>query len=83
MWNDAKQSRANVAEQETDVPLPPRSTVHPSNKMKMVRLFYNSLLALFLLLTAGLMVWGLSVAGFIEVNFSRMHEAVSLFLQSR
>ncbi|HZG55449.1 hypothetical protein [Paenibacillus sp.] len=40
-------------------PLPPRSRVHPSNKMKMVRLFYNVLIAAFFLLTAGLVFWGI------------------------
>ena len=44
--------------EKTDVPLPPRSKVHPSNKMKMIRIFYNALLILFLLLTVGLVVWG-------------------------
>jgi len=39
-------------------PLPPRRKAHPSNKMKMIRLFYNVLLATFVLLTAGLLVWG-------------------------
>jgi hypothetical protein len=38
--------------------LPPRRKVHPSNKMQMVRLFYNSLIVLFLSLMAGLIVWG-------------------------
>jgi len=40
------------------VPLPPRRKAHPSNKMKMVRMFYNALIATFLLLTAGLIAWG-------------------------
>jgi len=46
------------AEPERMQPLPPRRKVHPSNKMKMVRIFYNTLLAAFLLLTAGLVLWG-------------------------
>ena len=41
-----------------EVPLPPRRKVHPSNKMKMIRLFYNVLLAAFFLLAAGLVIWG-------------------------
>jgi len=49
-------------QEKTDVPLPPRSKVHPSNKMKMIRLFYNALVILFLLLTAGLVMWGIHSA---------------------
>jgi len=41
------------------VPLPPRRKVHPSNKMKMVRIFYNLLIVAFLLLTAGLIIYGI------------------------
>ncbi len=41
-----------------DGPLPPRSKLHPSNKLKMTRLFYHVLVVCFLLLTAGLVVWG-------------------------
>ncbi|WP_274364479.1 hypothetical protein [Paenibacillus thermotolerans] len=46
------------AEDMKEEPLPPRRKVHPSNKMKMVRIFYNTLIILFLALTAGLIVWG-------------------------
>ena len=45
-------------EKKEDGPLPPRSKLHPSNKLKMVRVFYNVLIAAFLLLTAGLIFWG-------------------------
>lgn len=58
MEKAAKDMMNEVKEQQTDVPLPPRRKVHPSNKMKMIRLFYNILVTLFLLLTAGLIVWG-------------------------
>lgn len=57
MLNEAKQTES-LEQELTDAPLPPRRKVHPSNKMKMVRLFYNTLVFLFLLLTAGLIIWG-------------------------
>lgn len=44
--------------QKKDEPLPPRSKIHPSNKLQMVRLFYNILIFAFLLLMAGLVYWG-------------------------
>lgn len=47
---------------EADVPedhyLPPRKAVHPTEKEKWIRIFYRSLLWIFVLLVAGLLVWG-------------------------
>jgi len=45
-------------EKKEDEPLPPRSRVHPSNKMKLIRIFYRVLVGAFLLLTGGLIAWG-------------------------
>jgi hypothetical protein len=38
--------------------LPPRKAVHPTEKETWLRIFYRSLLWLFVLLVAGLFVWG-------------------------
>ncbi|MGG1598702.1 hypothetical protein [Paenibacillus naphthalenovorans] len=38
--------------------LPPRQTVHPTEKEKWVFIFYRSLLWIFVLLVAGLLIWG-------------------------
>lgn len=54
--NSMKEQIQNRKEDEPS--LPPRRKVHPSNKLKMVRLFYNTLIFAFLLLMAGLIVWG-------------------------
>ncbi|WP_199614986.1 hypothetical protein [Paenibacillus alkalitolerans] len=45
-------------EGQKEEPLPPRRKVHPSNKMQVIRFFYNSLIFLFLILMAGLIIWG-------------------------
>lgn len=39
--------------------LPPRKTVHPSEKGKFTRIFYRTLLWLFISLVVGLTIWGL------------------------
>jgi hypothetical protein len=38
--------------------LPPRKTVHPTEKERWLRYFYRSLLWIFIGLVAGLIVWG-------------------------
>ncbi|MGF7030437.1 hypothetical protein J2T17_001342 [Paenibacillus mucilaginosus] len=38
--------------------LPPRKTVHPTEKEKWLPLFYRSLLWIFVLLVVGLLFWG-------------------------
>jgi hypothetical protein len=53
----AEKSRA-AAERDETMPLPPRSTLHPSEKEKLTRLFYRFLFLLFSALTIGLMIWG-------------------------
>ncbi len=46
-----------------DFRLPPRRAVHPSDKEKMIRIFYRTLLFLFISLTVGLLIWGLQTNG--------------------
>lgn len=41
-----------------ELSLPPRKSVHRTEKEKWLRIFYRSLLWLFILLVAGLLVWG-------------------------
>lgn len=43
---------------DPDDVIPPRKTLHPSNKGKLTRLFVNTLILLFILLVAGLLLWG-------------------------
>ncbi len=38
--------------------LPPRRKVYPSNKMKLEKLFFHTLISLFILVLAGLIYWG-------------------------
>ncbi|WP_248925388.1 hypothetical protein [Paenibacillus hamazuiensis] len=40
--------------------LPPRKAVHPTEKEKWVKIFYRSLLGLFVALVAGLLTWGVT-----------------------
>jgi hypothetical protein len=44
---------------EENLDFPPRSTLHPSNRMRLIHLFYRTLVFLFVLLAAGLIVWGM------------------------
>lgn len=44
---------------EEEMFLPPRRALHPSNKGKLTRIFYFSLLLLFVGLVIGLIVWGI------------------------
>ena len=50
-------------ENKPDGALPPRRTKHPSEKGKWLRLFYMSLLLLFIALTIGLIWWGRQLTG--------------------
>lgn len=38
--------------------IPPRSTLHPSNRYRMLRIFYGVLTFLFISLMVGLFLWG-------------------------
>ncbi|KIL38208.1 hypothetical protein SD70_27970 [Gordoniibacillus kamchatkensis] len=50
--------RGAHAQQADDTYLPPRKTVHPSEKGVWTRRFYAALLWLFVTLTAALLIWG-------------------------
>lgn len=43
---------------EAEGMLPPRSTLFPSNRKKLTKMFYNSLFIVFVMLVIGLTVWG-------------------------
>lgn len=54
--------------EELDVPeaegtLPPRSTLFPAKRRKWNKIFYNTLLVLFIMLVAGLALWGFRLNG--------------------
>jgi len=53
---------ADLIFDDEDMMLPPRSVLHPNSTAKLVRLFYRSLVVLFVLLTVGLAVWGLKLS---------------------
>lgn len=56
-----RQSPEHAAAAEMDDHyLPPRKTVHPTEKEKWVFIFYRTLLWIFILLVAGLLIWGWS-----------------------
>lgn len=44
--------------EEDSTMLPPRSIVHPSNKAKITRVFYMSLVLMFIALVISLIIWG-------------------------
>ncbi|WP_284640294.1 hypothetical protein [Paenibacillus silviterrae] len=44
--------------QEDDHFLPPRKTVHPTERERWIRIFYRTLLWLFILLVCGMLFWG-------------------------
>lgn len=54
--NNHKEESADSMQEDTF--LPPRKVVHPTEKETWLRIFYRSLLWLFILLVAGLLVWG-------------------------
>ncbi|EXX91461.1 hypothetical protein BG53_00770 [Paenibacillus darwinianus] len=60
-WQD---KTAQAVQGRKDKPrLPPRSTKHPSNKQQMAKWFYHTLIFLFLVLAAGLFLFGRQLAG--------------------
>jgi hypothetical protein len=48
-----------IKQEEEDHYLPPRKEVHPSENGKWTRIFYQTLLWLFILLVVGLTIWGI------------------------
>lgn len=47
----------NKDEREEERPLPPRSASHPTEKVKWTKMFYRTLITLFMLLIASLISW--------------------------
>ncbi|MFC5448049.1 hypothetical protein [Paenibacillus aestuarii] len=50
---------SQLAIEDEDTYLPPRKAVHPSEYGKWTRIFYLTLLWLFIMLVIGLTVWGI------------------------
>lgn len=48
---------------EEEGTLPPRKTLFPSKRTKWTQVFYNTLLVIFLLLVASLLIWGFRLNG--------------------
>jgi hypothetical protein len=46
-------------QEDEDYYLPPRKAVHPSENGKWTRIFYQTLLCLFIMLVIGLTIWGI------------------------
>lgn len=55
---DIQNKQGPEEEQEDDRFLPPRNTVHPTEKERWLPVFYRTLLWLFILLVVGLLIWG-------------------------
>ncbi|MEK8127435.1 hypothetical protein WMW72_05855 [Paenibacillus filicis] len=53
----ADKTEAALSE-ESDTYLPPRRSVHPTERERWLRIFYRSLLWIFILLVIGLLLWG-------------------------
>ncbi|SDN88338.1 hypothetical protein SAMN04487897_105258 [Paenibacillus sp. yr247] len=51
--------RGQKETQDNDTYLPPRKAVHPSEQGKWTRIFYVTLLWLFIILVVSLTVWGI------------------------
>ncbi|MBP1988923.1 hypothetical protein J2Z66_000518 [Paenibacillus eucommiae] len=49
-------------EDEDSYYLPPRKVIHPSENSKWTKIFYQTLLWLFILLVVGLTIWGTRLA---------------------
>lgn len=54
-----RSDRRPIEVQEDDTYLPPRNAVHPSERGKWTRIFYLTLLWLFIILVVSLTVWGI------------------------
>ncbi|MDF2646707.1 MAG: hypothetical protein K0Q73_2512 [Paenibacillus sp.] len=54
-----RSDRRPIEVQENDTYLPPRNAVHPSERGKWTRIFYLTLLWLFIILVVSLTVWGI------------------------
>lgn len=56
-WKEEEQFAEDDDSEEARM-LPPRSLIHPSEKGKWTRRFYQLLVLLFILLLVGLLLWG-------------------------
>lgn len=54
-----RSDRRPIEVQEDDTYLPPRNDVHPSERGKWTRIFYLTLLWLFIILVVSLTAWGI------------------------
>ncbi|KQX68791.1 hypothetical protein [Paenibacillus sp. Soil724D2] len=54
-----RSDRRPIEVKEDDTYLPPRNAVHPSERGKWTRIFYLTLLWLFIILVGSLTVWGI------------------------
>lgn len=54
-----RSDRRPIEAEEDDTYLPPRNAVHPSEQGKWTRIFYLTLLWLFIILVVSLTVWGI------------------------
>lgn len=54
-----RSDRRPIEVKEDDTYLPPRNAVHPSERGKLTRIFYLTLLWLFIILVVSLTVWGI------------------------
>jgi hypothetical protein len=50
---------SNDKQEDEEYYLPPRKAVHPSENGKWTRIFYQTLLWLFIMLVLGLTIWGI------------------------
>lgn len=55
----SRSQRKPIEREEDDTYLPPRKAVHPSERGKWTRIFYVTLLWLFIILVISLTVWGI------------------------
>lgn len=55
----SRSQRRPIEMEEDDTYLPPRQAVHPSERGKWTRIFYVTLLWLFVILVISLTVWGI------------------------
>lgn len=53
-----KNKKDPVEKKEEMVELPPRATIHKSERNKLTRIFYTTLTLVFIILTISLLLWG-------------------------
>ncbi|MEW9699027.1 hypothetical protein [Paenibacillus sp. SI8] len=54
-----RSAQTNQDDEIDDTYLPPRRAIHPSEQGKWTRIFYLTLLWLFIVLVVGLTIWGI------------------------